>query len=223
MNSIKFIAFDLDGTLLDTAKDFFLAVNHLRSKYQLKPCEFGEIRSRVSEGAISLAQYALDLDDNKKEDIELHRQELLKIYDSCCLNETSVFEGISELLIQINKANLKWGIITNKPKYFADKIVNHFFSSFEPSCLICPEHTGERKPSPKGLLKACELVGTEPSSSIYIGDHSIDIEAGKRANIKTIAAAYGYIPKGQTCSEWKADFIAESPFHIKNFIPSLND
>ena len=68
MDSIEFIAFDLDGTLLDTAKDFFLAVNQLRSRYHLEPCEFSEIRSRVSEGAISLARYALDLNINKKED-----------------------------------------------------------------------------------------------------------------------------------------------------------
>ena len=221
MDSIEFIAFDLDGTLLDTAKDFFLAVNQLRSRYHLEPCEFNEIRSRVSEGAISLARYALDLNINKKEEIELHRQELLKIYDSCCLNETTPFEGIIELLNQINNAGLKWGIITNKPKAFAEKIVNHFFSSYNPSCLICPEHTGERKPSPKGLLKACDLVGSEPSSSIYIGDHSIDIETGKRAKVRTIAAAYGYIPKGQTCSDWKADFIAKTPYHLKEFIPSI--
>ena len=43
MNLIDFIAFDLDGTLLDTAKDFFLAVNELRSNYQLEPCVFNEV------------------------------------------------------------------------------------------------------------------------------------------------------------------------------------
>ena len=92
MNSIDFIAFDLDGTLLDTAKDFFIAVNELRSNYQLEPCEFNEVRSRVSEGAISLARYALSLDSDDKDKIEVRRQELLKIYDSCCLNETTPFE-----------------------------------------------------------------------------------------------------------------------------------
>ena len=64
-------------------------------------------------------------------------------------------------------------------------------------------------------------MGSEPSSSIYIGDHSIDIEAGKKANIKTVAAAYGYIPIGQSCLDWNADFIAETPSQIKDFIPNL--
>ena len=104
MDSIDFIVFDLDGTLLDTAKDFFIAVNELRSNYQLEPCEFDEVRSRVSEGAISLARYALNLNPDDEDKIEFHRQELLKIYNSCCLNETTPFEGITDLLKQINKA-----------------------------------------------------------------------------------------------------------------------
>ena len=54
-----------------------------------------------------------------------------------------------------------------------------------------------------------------------IRDSFIDIEAGKRANMRTIAAAYGYIPIGQSCSDWKADFLAETPSQIKNFIPNL--
>ena len=215
MEAIEFIVFDLDGTLLDTAQDFFLAVNKLRSQHNLEPCKFDEIRSRVSEGAVSLARYAFSL-------IEFHRQELLEIYESCCLDKTIPFDGITELLDEINSADLKWGIVTNKPKRFAKRIVNHFFIPYKPHCLICPEDTGERKPSPKGLLKACEVTGRLPNSSVYIGDHLIDIKAGKRANMITIAAAYGYIPHGQPCSEWEADFIAESPQQIKDFIPSIN-
>ena len=222
MEAIEFIVFDLDGTLLDTAQDFFLAVNKLTSQHNLEPCEFDEIRSRVSEGAVSLARYAFSLEPEKEKEIEFHRQELLEIYESCCLDKTIPFDGITELLDEINNADLKWGIVTNKPKKFAKRIVNHFFTPYKPHCLICPEDTGERKPSPKGLLKACEVTGRLPNSSVYIGDHLIDIKAGKRANMITIAAAYGYIPHGQPCSEWGADFIAESPQQIKDFIPSIN-
>ena len=60
MKEIEFIAFDLDGTLLDTAQDFLIAVNQLRSKYSLPTCELEEVRIRVSEGALSLTNFALD-------------------------------------------------------------------------------------------------------------------------------------------------------------------
>ncbi len=214
MKKIEFIAFDLDGTLLDTAQDFLIAVNKLRSKYSLPACKLEEVRIRVSEGALSLASLALDLREESKNTIEFHRNDLLKIYSSCCLDKTTPFEGINELLTKINKEGIKWGIVTNKPKKFAKKIVNHFFSFYQPSCLICPEDTGERKPSPKGLLKACLEVDCNPKRSIYVGDHLIDIKAGKNADMITIAASYGYIPQDEKPSNWGAEYIVDSPQEI---------
>ncbi len=218
MKDIEFIAFDLDGTLLDTAQDFLIAVNKLRSRYSFPACKLEEVRVRVSEGALSLASLALDLGEESRNKIEFHRNELLKIYSSCCLDKTTPFEGINELLTKINKEGLKWGIVTNKPKKFAKKIVHHFFSSYQPSCLICPEDTGERKPSPKGLLKACLEVDSNPKKSIYVGDHLIDIKAGKKANMITIAASYGYIPQGEKPSNWGAEYIVDFPQEIHSII-----
>ena len=222
MEDIDFIAFDLDGTLLDTAKDFFQAVNILRSNNKLGPCKYEDVRSRVSEGALSLVKLALDLKESEKEAIEINRKQLLKIYKECCLDLTTPFEGIYSLLDKINNSNLNWGIVTNKPLAFAEKIVDHFFLDYDPKCLICPEHTGNRKPSPKGLIKAIDQLNSNPKNTVYVGDHLIDIQAGKRAKTYTIAASYGYIPKGHNCLEWEADFIAKNPLEIVEFIPSLS-
>ncbi len=222
MNRTELITFDLDGTLLDTAQDFLFAVNQLRSKYDLSPCDPNEIRSRVSEGAVSLARFALNLNYKNEKQIEFHRKELLKIYESCCLENTVPFDGIIELLEEINSSGLAWGIVTNKPIKFATRIVDHFLSQYKPNFLVCPESTGERKPNPAGLVKACKLVNSKPSLSYYIGDHLIDIQAGKRAKMITIAAAYGYIPPGQSPLDWNAEYIAETPIQIKSFIPELS-
>ena len=88
---IKLFAFDLDGTLLDTAPDFFKAVNILREKYSIGEANYNEVRSRVSQGAASLASYALNLKGKSTDDIEFHRQELLEIYQVCCLDDTDLF------------------------------------------------------------------------------------------------------------------------------------
>ena len=79
MEEIQLYSFDLDGTLLDTAPDFFYAVNKLRKDNGLESGDFSEVRSRVSEGAASLARYALNLDENQKVEIEKFRLELLEI------------------------------------------------------------------------------------------------------------------------------------------------
>ena len=73
MKIIELFAFDLDGTLLDTAPDFLYAVNILREKYKLDEADYNQVRSRVSQGAASLASYALNLDGDSQEKIELHR------------------------------------------------------------------------------------------------------------------------------------------------------
>mgnify|MGYP006415615161 FL=1 len=229
---IKLVTFDLDGTLLDTAQDFFLAVNTLRDKYGIEEADFNEVRSRVSEGAISLASYAMRIDyksDLKKEliedgqliankDLELFRLELLDIYKKCSIKNTSIFEGIDLVLNSLNDREVCWGIVTNKPRFFAEDIVEATLGTYEPAFLICPDDTGKRKPSPEGLKLACKKTNIFPEDSIYIGDHSIDIIAGKAAGMKTVAAAYGYVPIGENVKDWHANFVASSPEEILNFI-----
>ena len=225
---IKLVAFDLDGTLLDTAQDFFLAVNTLRDKYGIEEADFNEVRSRVSEGAISLASYAMRIDDKREliedgqlienKDLELFRLELLDIYKKCSIKNTSIFEGIDLVLNSLNNRKVCWGIVTNKPRFFAEEIVEATLGIYEPAFLICPDDTGKRKPSPDGLKLACKKTNTFPEDSIYIGDHSIDIIAGKAAGMKTVAAAYGYVPIGENVKDWHANFVASSPEEILNFI-----
>ena len=229
---IKLVAFDLDGTLLDTAQDFYLAVNTLRERYGIEKADFNEVRSRVSQGAISLASYAMGTDEDKgsreeliedgkltaSKDLELFRLELLDIYKKCSIKNTSIFEGIDLVLDSLNNRKMCWGIVTNKPRFFAEEIVEATLSKYKPTFLICPDDTGKRKPSPEGLILACEKAETLPLNSTYIGDHSIDIIAGKKAGMRTMAAAYGYVPKGENAKDWQADFLVESPKEILNFI-----
>jgi len=229
---IKLVAFDLDGTLLDTAQDFFLAVNTLRERYGIEKASFNKVRSRVSEGAISLVSYAMRVNKDKelqeelitnglsmpKKNLESYRLELLDIYKDCSIENTSLFEGIDLVLNSLNKQNMCWGIVTNKPKFFADDIVEATLGVYNPAFLICPDDTGKRKPSPDGLLLACKKTNSLPEESIYIGDHSIDIIAGRAAGMKTVAAAYGYVPLKEDVYDWKADYIADSPIKILEII-----
>ena len=211
---IELFTFDLDGTLLDTAPDFLYAVNLLRKKYNFGEADYEQVRSRVSQGAASLAAYALNLKGKSNQIIESHRQELLDIYEDCCLTNTKIFDGVEELLNELNEKKIKWGIVTNKPRRFAEGIVQNKLGKFTPPFLICPDDVGVRKPEPDGLIHALKLSVSKPENSIYIGDHQIDIKAGERANMLTGAAAYGYIPLNDNVKEWKADHIFDKANEI---------
>ena len=218
MKNIELFAFDLDGTLLDTAPDFLHAVNILRKRYSLDEASYHQVRSRVSQGAMSLATYALNLEGESEEKIEFHRQELLDIYETCCIANTELFEGIEDVLNELNIKKIKWGIITNKPRRFAEGIVQNKLAKFKTPFLICPDDVGQRKPEPDGLVHALKISNSIPTNSIYIGDHKIDITAGERANMITGAAAYGYIPIGDDIENWDCDYIFNEPNEIITLI-----
>ena len=107
----------------------------------------------VSQGAASLAAYALGLDKDSEEVIEFHRQELLEIYEGVVWMKRHP-EGIDKVLDQLNDMEIKWGIITNKPRRFAESIVDNKLNTYKTPFLICPDDVGVRKPEPDGLLHA---------------------------------------------------------------------
>ena len=91
-------------------------------------------------------------------------------------------------------------------------------SKFSTPFLICPDDVGKRKPDPDGLNLALEISDSNPKNSIYIGDHRIDIIAGEEANMITGAAAYGYIPLGDSAKDWKADYLFNHPKEINDLL-----
>ena len=218
MKIIELFAFDLDGTLLDTAPDFLYAVNILREKYKLDEADFNQVRSRVSQGAASLASYALNLDGDSQEKIELHRHELLDIYENCCLINTEMFDGIEEVLSELNNKQIKWGIVTNKHSKFVKKILKGLQIDTEINCLITGDMVNEPKPNPEGLLEACKIIGVDSSECIYVGDDERDIMAGKSAGMLTIAADFGFIHKDHATELWQADKIIKNPSELINFL-----
>ena len=216
----ELLAFDLDGTLLETAEDFFLAINTLRERHGINYPEvkFEQVRSRVSEGAFSMAGYAMNIPLDEKDNVENFRKELMVIYKECCLENTRPFPGVEDLLNELNNQKVSWGIVTNKPFFFAEGIVKANLSEFNPGFLICPDDTGKRKPHPDGLQLACKLTNSKPENSFYIGDHSIDVIAGKAAGMQTVAVAYGYIPLDERVEDWNADFVVKSPLEILDLV-----
>ena len=71
----------------------------------------------------------------------------------------------------------------------------------------------QRKPDPAPLLHACVLAGVDAGRSVYVGDDLRDIEAGKRAGMKTIAAGWGYL-NGEDPRDWQANSVAASPHDL---------
>ncbi len=98
--------------------------------------------------------------------------------------------------------------MTNKPASLTEPLLEQLALASRSACIVSGDTVTPRKPHPAPLLHACELAGVRPKQTLYVGDAERDIEAGRRAGMMTVAAAYGYIPADEDPARWGADEIA---------------
>ena len=211
------VLFDLDGTLIDTAPDFAIAVNQLRQQNYRDPLPFQSIRETVSQGSKALITLAFQRQegDHGFEDL---RQQLLDLYSRHLAVETALFPGISDLLAWLEQRRIPWGIVTNKPRRYAEPILSFLDLNQRCSTLVCPDDVSNTKPHPEPMFLACDQIACIPENTIYVGDHRRDIEAGTNAAMTTIAANYGYIERHDPTVNWNADFYVD---HAQEIQPLL--
>lgn len=203
------VLFDLDGTLIDTAPDFIRCLNQLREQHGLAPLPPEQIRRSVSNGARAMIRVGFGLEPEHPDYTEKHTA-FLDLYEAGVAVETTLFEGMDELLRSLEERDIPWGIVTNKPVRFAAPLVEALGLAQRCAAVVCPDHVAQRKPHPEALFLACTQIGAQPETAIYVGDHERDIEAGRNAGMRTIAVRYGYIEEPETVDLWQADLIANT-------------
>lgn len=203
------VLFDLDGTLIDTAPDFIRCLNQLREQHGLAPLPPEQIRRSVSNGARAMIRVGFGLEPEHPQYTEKHTA-FLDLYEAGVAVETTLFEGMDELLRSLEERDIPWGIVTNKPVRFAAPLVEALGLARRCAAVVCPDHVAQRKPHPEALFLACTQVGAQPETAIYVGDHERDIEAGRNAGMRTIAVRYGYIEEPEMVDLWQADLIADT-------------
>lgn len=200
--------FDLDGTLVDTVKDFAEVINGLRHSQQLPPLIARQLLPLVNAGAAAMTEASFDISEQHP-DFGRYKQQFLDSYEAELGKHAHVYMGLVPLLQQIDHNGFSWGIVTNKPRRFAEQLVNRL--NLPAAVLICGDDTSRSKPAPDALLLASAKLGIDPTQLGYCGDHQRDIEAGKKAGMYTIGATYGYLGPEEDISLWQADAYASSP------------
>jgi phosphoglycolate phosphatase len=217
MPQIKTVLFDLDGTLADTAPDLADALNHVLSINNKPNLKLEAIRQVVSHGGIALIKLGFDIDPSHS-DFEPLRQQLLEYYLNNIANKTKLFNGMEQLLLQIEQNNMNWGVVTNKPAWLTDPLMRALKLDTRAICIVSGDTLEERKPHPAPLLHACAIAGSAFDECVYIGDAERDIIAGNKAGMQTIIASFGYIDLNDHLESWNADLIIESPGEIASWL-----
>ncbi len=212
---LQAVLFDLDGTLVDTAPDLAHALNSLLAENNRPTLPFDRIRDQVSNGGNALIKLGFDVVPDDPQHPSL-RARLLEIYHQCVANQSSLFDGLPNLLEQLISLQIPWGIITNKPRIYTESLLKAL--NLTPDILVCPEDLGVSKPDPAPLLYAARQLAVDPTQCVYIGDHQRDIEAGRNAGMQTLVAGFGYIPLEENPKDWQPDFIATSVIDLNAWV-----
>ena len=219
MPKIKTVLFDLDGTLADTAPDLAGALNHVLKMHNQDPLPYETIRPYVSHGGAALINLGFGKDHPE---YDVLYQELLHYYLNNIANETTLFSGMNELLQELEEKNINWGVVTNKPGWLTDPLMEELNLTSRAVSIVSGDTLEQRKPHPAPILHACNQAKSEAHECLYIGDAERDIKAGNAAGMLSIVALFGYIAESDTPDTWGAHALINHPKEIISIILSLN-
>ncbi|OTG85199.1 HAD family hydrolase [Acinetobacter sp. ANC 4648] len=222
---MKAVLFDLDGTLIDTAADFIRIIQAMCREEGRDIVDADLIRTQVSEGAramVKLVYPELAVEDPI---FLAHRQRFLDIYGNDIAVDTDLFESMYLLLEELEAHDIPWGIVTNKPRWLSESLLNALNLTERCAVLVCPEDVAKTKPDPEPMFLAANQLKIDAKQIIYVGDHPRDIDAGRNAKMYTILAAYGYLPlqHKDDLNAWQADCIVKNVAELHQVINKLVD
>ena len=204
------VLFDLDGTLADTAPDLGGALNCLLREDGRPELPLAQLRPHVSGGARALiwAGYGLSAEDQGYASLTAR---FLAHYESALCLATTLFAGVDTMLATLEQAGIKWGIVTNKAQRFALPLTDQLGLRSRAACIVSGDSAWRPKPHPSPLLLGCAALQIDPASVSYVGDDRRDIDAGRAAGLRTVAAAYGYLGGEGHYDTWQADEVIFQP------------
>lgn len=210
---IDTVLFDFDGTLVDTAPDLAAALNRLLIESDKPPLPVAQLRPHVSAGARGLIGAGFGITSADPGFHQL-RERFLACYEEALCRESVPFDGVPALLRRIDDIGIRWGIVTNKPQRYALPLIEMLNLRHRTGCIVCGDTATRAKPLPHPLQMACAILGSDVQTTVYVGDDLRDVQSGRAAGLRTVAAAWGYLGVEHPVDSWGAHWIANTPADV---------
>jgi pyrophosphatase PpaX len=199
------VLFDLDGTLVDSGAIILASFKHAARTVLARDVEEEQIAALVGGS---------NLHDQMRVLSPAHVDELVRVYrehNRPLHDELEAFEGVEGLMETLSAQSRKLGIVTAKGRQtvdlaFAVLSLERYFDA-----VVTADMTDRHKPDPAPVLKALELLESEPADAAFVGDSPYDIAAGKAAGVFTVAVSWGKIHPEERLLEAGADVLVHSP------------
>ena len=177
---IQAVLFDLDGTLIDSAPDLGAAADKMRTDRGLTSRPLASYRPMAGSGARGMIGIAFEIGPDHA-DFPALREEFFANYAACMTNATYAFDGVDELIANLQTLGLPWGVVTNKSSRFSEPLTASMPLFDSAVTIVSGDTTPHAKPHPAPLLEAASRLWIEPTRCLYVGDDERDIVAGLAA------------------------------------------
>ena len=190
---MKCVIFDLDGTLLYTLEDLYIATNYALEQVGRDKRSLDEVRNFVGNGVAKLIERAMG-ENSSQEEVQKCLEIFKEYYSKNAQKNTRPYDGIIELLKYLKKSGIKIALNSNKYDAAVKSLSHKYFDDLVEIALgesnNCP-----KKPDPTGVEKILKYFNCDKDNAIYIGDSLVDIQTAKNAKIPCISVSWGYCNK----------------------------
>ena len=200
------IAFDLDGTLVDSRRDLADSANDLIREMGGAPLAEEAVGGMVGGGAALLVRRALDAVGLESSPAAVAR--FLEIYDTRLLNHTRLYDGMLDVVRSLH-GHARLTVLTNKPLRPSERILDGLGLRDLFHDVVGGDGPHARKPDPSGLQGMMASAGTSGDRTLLVGDSAIDYETARRASARCCLMSNGIgqrtlTPEMLASSDWVA-------------------
>lgn len=187
------VIFDLDGTLLNTIGDLAASVDYVMRSRNLPEHTDAEYRQMVGGGIRRLVDRALpEALAANEEYVDECVTQFRRYYVDNIDRHTVPYEGMCELLRDLQRAGVKLAVASNKFQHGTDRLVSKFFSDIDFVAVEGNREGAPFKPDPQIVTGILSRAGIAPERAVMIGDSGIDIRTAQAAGIDSIGVAWGF-------------------------------
>lgn len=220
MKNAPVIAFDLDGTLVDTAPDLIGALNHILVREKMSPLPLDSARNLIGAGAQRLLERGLEVENRQVTPEEMTKltEDFIAYYADHIADESRPFEGLEAALDDLAGRGYRLAVCTNKLEWLSRRLLDRLGLTPRFAAICGADTFGVAKPDPIILRQTVVKAGGAIASTIMVGDAGTDVGVARRAGVPVIGVSFGYteVPIADLKPDRLIDRMSELPETVES-------